>query len=114
MQTGKIFPTTGGILFHWFTNAALLATDGSVSALDVFAPMQAVEPVLKRNGADLSAQFGLKLSLGEEGTLFVVQAVFRRSFGFICVASTQPGKTDGFLAQAKAASQRERGPFVSL
>lgn len=114
MQTAKVFPSTGGILFHWFTNASLLPSGRTPPALALLEQFSATEPQLKRNGVDLSSQFGLRLSIGEDGRLFIVQATFRRSFGFVCVASAEAGQVDEFLSQACMASGRESGPFEKL
>ena len=71
---------------------------------------------LKRGGKDLSEQFAMRLSLGDEDghRLFVVQATFRQTFGFLCVAATMPGQAEGMLAEAAASTGGSVGPFVLL
>lgn len=84
--------------------------------LATFAPLASTQPKLTRNGQDLSDQFALRLSLGTENgdRIFLLQAAFRRTFGFLCIAVTRPGQAEGLLADLAASSGTADGPFVLL
>jgi hypothetical protein len=114
METNMIFPATGSIMIHWFTNTVAFSTSGNSPALDVFSSLEARKPILMRNGNDLSSQFGLRISIGEEQQLCVVQAVFRRSFGFVTIASSVPGQVDEFIAAARKESTKSFAPFEKI
>ena len=116
IETGEAFPREGGILFHWFTNGSKVDENGMPIALATFAPLASAQPALKRGGRDLSDQFAVRLSLGTENgdRIFVLQAAIRRTFGFICIATSRPGQAEGLLADFTAANGTEHGPFVLL
>ena len=116
METGEAFPREGGILFHWFTNASRVDENGVPIALATFVPLAAKQPELTRNGKDLSDQFALLVSLGQQDgdRLFVLQTMFRRTFGFVCVAATRAEQAEGMLAEAAASGGTATGPFVLL
>lgn len=113
-ETGHIFPASGGLLLHWFTNADLARNGGKVPALEAFGSLQYREPRLTRNGIDLSPQFGLRLSVDDEGTLFLVQATFRRAFGFVCIGFVTNGRAEELLARTQEATGRKDGAFALL
>jgi len=116
IETGQAFPSGGGIVMNWFTNGSQTDENGVPQALAAFAPLASKYPDLRRSGKDLSDQFAVRLSLGEEygERLFVVQATFRRAFGFICIASTKPDHAEGMLAEVAARVGSDAGPFIVL
>jgi len=116
METGEVFPRDGGILFHWFTNGSKVDENGMPIALATFAPLASSQPKLTRSGQDLSDQFAVRVSLGTEDgdRIFLLQAAFRRTFGFVCIASTRPGQAEGMLVEAAATTGGGAGPFVLL
>jgi hypothetical protein len=116
MATDQVFPLGGGIMFHWFTNGSQTDEDGVPVALAAFAQLIAKEPALRRGGKDLSEQFSLRVSLGEQDGehLFVVQATFRRTFGFVCIAAAKSGQAERMLAEVAAARGGGSSPFTLL
>lgn len=113
LETGSIFPPDGDLLFHWFSNADLLR-DGSIAALEAFAPIQASKRALVRNKKDLSGQFDYRYSLSDDRELALLQAVFGRSFGFVTTASPVPGKLRSMEAAIKEKTGIEGGPFMFI
>jgi hypothetical protein len=111
MQTKKVFPAEGGILFHWFTNAEMIKPNGSVPALDFAHQFAGIEPPLRRNGKDLSNQVGLRLSFDADGQLYIVLATFRRAFGFVTIGCAEPGQAANFHAEVLKRSGKQTAPF---
>lgn len=58
-------------------------------------------------------ELGTSLPNNTEG-LFLLHALFRQSFGFVCTAYTQREQAEGFLARARDATGKHDGPFSLL
>lgn len=113
-EAGMIFPSSGCLLMTWFTNADLLQ-DGKYPVFDALAHVAGQEPPLVRAGRFLNDQFGYKFSLSPEKSVFVLQARFGNSFGFVVFGSTIQGMLERQLQEIAEASPREDGgPFVVL
>lgn len=108
-ETGNIFPSSGEILFHWFTNRTVLEK-GSIPALDQLEVLEAAIPKIFRNGKDLSDQFDYRFSLCPDNNLTVLRVVFGRSFGFVTIASLLPLLSD-WLVTFKKEAQSDTNPF---
>lgn len=109
--TGNVFPVQGGIMYHWFTNAQMME-HGQIPALEVLRGIAAMLPPVVRNGKDLSDQFQCLHSSDEPGELHVLQVAFGRVFGFVSMASTNPGQLESFVATMEARFGTERKPFT--
>lgn len=86
-DVGRIFPSSGSIMFHWFTNAELFS-QGSYAAFDILSQIASVTSPIERSGKSLEDQFTYTLSVSGDGELTALQASFGYSFGFIVIAST--------------------------
>lgn len=111
--TENIFPTCGSIQLHWFTNADFFKY-GTFPALDSFANIQSVKPVLVRNGKDLSDQFDYRYSFSEDHGLAVLRAVFGKSFGIVTIMSPRDGCLQKIDDKLKTKIGKEIGPFRFL
>lgn len=112
-HSGKVFPTDGGIMMSWFSNASRLENAGG-TVLDALTGLAAMSTPKTRNGKDLQDQFDYRYSQGEDHDLNVLQAVFGPVFGFVTLFSPTPGKMEGFEASLKAKHGRQRSPFIWL
>ena len=113
MTTGHIFPATGSIQLHWFTNADLFRY-GKSPVLDAFAKIEAPMPKLMRNGKDLCGQFDYRFSLSEKNDLAVLRAVFGKAFGLVTIMSPEYGYLQKIDAELQAKVGKEVGPFKFL
>ena len=86
MQTRKIFPVDGGIMFQWFTNAQLRKYE-KIVVLDAFSAISSMSTPKVRSGKDLKDQFDYLYSVSEERDIHVLQVVIRKMFGFVTIFS---------------------------
>lgn len=84
--TNQIFPSNGGLLFNWFTNAQRYEY-GKIYVLDGLSQFNYSSEVLKRNSKCLRDQFDYRYSLSDEGTIHLLQVVFGAAFGFVTIFS---------------------------
>jgi len=110
--TGQVFPEQGGLALNWFTNADLMS-EGKYPVFELLREVSGVVPQLKRAGADLSEQFQYKISLADDGTVMVLQAIFGKAFGFVVFGTTVRGVIEGIIERLRAATGRT-GPFALL
>jgi len=113
MQTNSIFPTDGGIMFQWFTNAQKLE-HGKVILLEAAAKFSAISPPKQRNGKDLKDQFDYRYSVGEKGELHLLQVVFGETFGFLTIFSQTPGRLESMEDSIKRKLSTSDSPFKFL
>jgi hypothetical protein len=113
MNTGNIFPATGAIQLHWFTNADLFRY-GKSPVLDAFASINAPTPKLTRNGKDLHDQFDYRFSLSENMDLAVLRAVFGKAFGLVTIMSPIEGYLQKIDSEMQKKVGKEVGPFKFL
>lgn len=111
-ETGRIFPTEGGILLHWFTNATRLE-HGSIPALDL-CDFSAGIPRIARNGKDLSDQFDYRVSFTEGARMGVLRAVFGKAFGLVAIFALDRERLIAMGGNARMASGRVATPFQLL
>jgi hypothetical protein len=97
MEMGQIFPGQGCLLFRWFTNSHVIR-DGGPVLFELLNQLAGKAPVLRRAGRDLVDQFEYKLSTAESERLFVLQAHFPGSFGFVVFGSATPGHLESIAA----------------
>ena len=113
MHTGSIFPSDGGILFHWFTNANLLK-DGRIPALEGFSQFSPHDVPLRRGGKDLTDQLDIRFLADSTAGLALTMAAFRRAFGFVTVGYVAPGAAAKTMSAVQAETGREHGAFELL
>jgi hypothetical protein len=113
MTTSHIFPATGSIQLHWFTNADLFRY-GKSPVLDAFANIEAPTPKLARNGKDLCGQFDYRFSLSENKDFAVLRAVFGKAFGLGTIMSPEHGYLQKIDAEIQVKIGKEVGPFKFL
>ena len=92
-KAGTAFPSEGGILFRWFTNAQRLE-HGRIFVLDALKGIAAMGVPLVRAGKDLKDQFDFLYSVDESGDLHLLQVVFGTTFGFVTIFSQVPGRLE--------------------
>ena len=109
--TGKVFPTDGGITFHWFTNAQL-REHGHIPALEAMQSIAAMQQPVVRNGKDLSDQFVCKHSTDDQGELHILQATFGQVFGFVSMFSPMAGRMEDIVATMEERMGTARRPFT--
>lgn len=109
--TGEVFPTNGGIMFHWFTNAQL-HEHGQIPVLEAMRQFAAMQQPVVRNGKDLQDQFDCRHSVDVEGRLHLLQVTFGTMFGFVSIFSAVPGQLEGFAARLEDRFGREHRPFA--
>lgn len=112
-QTHTIFPTDGGILFQWFTNAQKME-HGRIVLLDALSHFAAMSVPKRRNGKDLTDQFDYKYSVDEYGALHILQVVFGDVFGFVSIFSQVPGRLESMEERIKKAHPELDSPFKLL
>jgi hypothetical protein len=112
-QTERIFPTNGGIMMSWFTNATRLENEGR-TVLDALSGLTAMSTPKTRNGKDLQDQFDYRYSHGEDHDLNVLQVVFGKVFGFVTLFSPTAGKMEAFEDSMKAKRGNDASPFLWL
>ncbi len=109
-QQGQgVFPKGGCLLMNWFSNADYLR-DGSYKILEMINSLPGVVPKVVRSGRHLHDQFQYKLSMSDKADIFVIQAVFGNSFGFVVVGSAIPGILDEKVIQLRE-THGQYGPF---
>jgi len=92
-HSGNIFPSDGGIFFHWFTNAQRIE-HGRIVTLDEAKQFKATSSPLKRNGKDLTDQFDYRYSVDAAGTLHLLRVTFGEVFGFVTIFSQAAGRIE--------------------
>lgn len=112
-QTRAIFPSDGGIMFQWFTNAQKME-HGRIVLLDAISHFAAMSVPKRRGGKDLSDQFDYKYSVGESGELHMLQVVFGEVFGFVTIFSQTPGRVESIVEGIEKAHPTSRRPFRFL
>jgi hypothetical protein len=114
-HTGAIFPSGGGLVMTWFTNADVI-TDGGYKLFDVLKHLSAEAPALVRSRKWLNDQFEYKLSLSPEQHILAPQAKFGNAFGFVVFGSTTAGLLEKYVRQVITAGPRTDGvePFRIL
>lgn len=110
-STGNVFPTDGGITFHWFTNAQLHEF-GQIPALEALRAISTVQQPVSRNGKDLSGQFDCRYSTDAEGGLHLLQVTFGKVFGFISIFSQQAGRIEEFINSVEQSLGTKQRPFT--
>ncbi len=113
MQTGKIFPSDGAIMFQWFTNAQRIE-HGRIVLLDGLAGLAAMSPPIMRSGKNLKDQFDFRYSQGENGELHVLQVVFGEVFGFVTIFSPTPGRLEAMENRLNERAEKDDSPFRFL
>lgn len=108
--TGRVFPTDGGVMFHWFTNAQL-REHGRIPALEALQSLASMQQPMIRNGKDLGDQFICKHSTDTEGELHVLQVTFGRVFGFVSMFSPSAGRMEAFAERMQERTGAE-APFT--
>lgn len=84
LMSGRIFPSSGGMLFYWFTNAQL-HQHGSIYALDTLAQFKYQTKELKRANNSLKDQFDYRYSITDDANTHLIQVTFGNSFGFVII-----------------------------
>lgn len=84
LMTEQIFPSNGGILFYWFTNAQL-HQHGYIYALDALAHFRYQTKELKRANSSLRDQFDYRYSVTDDANTHLIQVTFGNSFGFVTI-----------------------------
>lgn len=112
-QTQSIFPTDGGIMFQWFTNAQKME-HGRIVLLDAVAHFAAMSAPKRRNGKDLTDQFDYKYSVDKSGELHLLQVLFGDVFGFVTIFSQIPGRLEAMEDGIKKKHPRLGSPFRFL
>jgi len=112
-QTRAIFPSDGGIMFQWFTNAQKME-HGRIVLLEAISLFAAMSVPKRRGGKDLSDQFDYKYSIGESGELHMLQVVFGEVFGFVTIFSQIPGRLESIVEGIDTAYSTSRRPFRFL
>jgi hypothetical protein len=107
-----IFPDAGCLLLNWFTNADLLRQK-KYPIFDLLKHVAGEVPRLQRSQVLLNHQFEYKWSLSAERTVFVLQAIFGKAFGFVLFGSTLPDHLENRVRELRASSGRP-GPFAIL
>lgn len=113
MQTNAIFPSNGGIMFQWFTNAQKME-HGKIVLLEAAAAFSAISPPKQRSGKDLKDQFDYRYSVGEQGELHLLQVVFGEVFGFVTIFSQTPGRLESMEDSIKQKLDTSDSPFKFL
>lgn len=113
MQTGAIFPTDGGIMFQWFTNAQRIE-HGRIVILEAVANILGTTAAIERSGKDLKDQFDYRYSVDQPGDLHLLQVVFGMVFGFVTIFSQTPGRLEAVESGIKQKLGREDGPFAFI
>ena len=109
--TGKPFPLAGEIAAHWFTNADLLQ-HGYFPAFRALQELGGILPEHVRSTRLLTDQFGLKWSLSDDAAVFVLQAMFGKSFGIVTFGSINPGVISSQLESLQAEHPRDNFSLV--
>lgn len=109
--TGQIFPSNGGIMFKWFTNAERME-HGSIPVLDAFAQLPTWSTPKQRSGKDLRDQFDYLYSPVEDGKIHVFQVGFGVVFGFVTIASPEPGRLEEMETRLNERSKGGTSPFT--
>lgn len=112
MNSGKIFPRDGCLLLNWFTNANLFK-DGKYEPFETLKDISGDMPPIRRAGRYLNEQFEFKLSMSQDFQVFVVQAIFGKSFGIVVFGATIAGALESVVLSLRERTQRE-GPFTVL
>ena len=112
-QTSEIFPTEGGIMFQWFTNAQKME-HGRIVLLDALSHFAAMSAPKRRGGKDLTDQFDYKYSADKPGELHILQVVFGEVFGFVSIFSQVPGRLESMENRIKDAHPGIDSPFKFL
>lgn len=112
LETGKIFPDSGCLLLHWFTNAELFK-EGKYPVFEHLKELQGNAPQLQRGKTFLNNQFQYKISISPEHDIFILQALFGKSFGFVVFGSPIQGKLEASFEQLRKQKGRD-GPFEIL
>lgn len=110
-STGQVFPSDGGIAFHWFTNAQIHEF-GEIPALEAMRAISAVKQPVGRNGQDLSGQFECRYSMDAEGGLHLLQVTFGKVFGFVSIFSPQRGRIEALMGTLEQHLGTTRSPFT--
>ena len=112
-QMNEIFPSSGGIMFQWFTNAQLYEY-GKIPVLEVMSAFAGMSPPIQRSRIDLKDQFDYQYSMSDERDIHVVRAVFGRVFGFVTIFSQTLGRLEMIEDSIKEKLGCENGPFQWL
>ncbi len=110
---GRVFPHEGCLTMNWFSNADV-DDNGNYSILEGMRGLAGVAPALERTRRYLNDQFEFKLSRSPEDDLFVLQARFGGSFGFVVFGSPLPGKLEAMMYRIKKRTGRNDVPFAIL
>jgi hypothetical protein len=100
------------LLLHWFSNE-LLVTKGEYPQLELLKDLGGHAPALSRSGKFLNDQFAYKLTTTPEKNIFIIQAVFGKSFGLVIVGSKQAGALEA-MTQRFRDEGLGAGPFAVL
>lgn len=100
-ESGQIFPNDGCLLMHWFTNLDLFKV-GSYPVFELMKPVPGELPKISRAGRKLNHQFECKITSRPHEDIFILQAAFGMSFGFVVFGDTQSGRLDDFYEQVQA------------
>lgn len=86
-ETGEIFSSSGQLALYWFTNTELIE-HGAYRQLEQMKHIFTNVPVVQRNRKTLNDQFEYAWAVNQSGSLFMISAVFRHSFGIVVFGST--------------------------
>ena len=108
-EVGLPFPSTGCIIYNWFTNAQLF-THGNYPAFESLRSIPGKAPTLRRQKTMLSDRFEYKVSLSDDNSLILLQARFGASFGVVACGSSNEGYIESYL-EANNESSRLKSSF---
>jgi hypothetical protein len=108
----QIFPAHGCLLFKWFTNVDLIR-NGAYPVFEALREVTGVSPELVRSKTTLNNQFEYKMSLASKHEIFVLQARFGASFGFVVFGSTVESLLENRLLRLQQQTGH-KSPFVKI
>jgi hypothetical protein len=112
METKTIFPATGTLMFHWFTNAQLKDNNG-YPAIELMDEQGAKIPAVQNGNRFLDDQFSYRVNISAEQGLFAVGATFNSAFGFVVFGCVAGGPLEAMVRNLEAA-RGTASPFQVL
>ena len=100
LETHRIFPNTGCIVLHWFSNKELVLT-GKYDAFEQLKDLAGSAPPMRRSGKLLHGQFEYKFTQTPE--ISVLQARFGFAFGLVVFASEILGRLEQDMSRMRNA-----------